>query len=230
MRDGGHGPMYRAALFDFDGTLTPSLPLWVNGYRIALGSGFGLELSDDEIIKRCFFRDWVDMAADLGIASVDELRAQMQLGVHEAFLEARLFPLARPLLEHCRAHGMQTALVTSSPRAIVGPVAERLGLHELFDFVVSGDDVKNYKPHPEPVLTTLAALRRAAGETIMIGDSRADILAGKAAGVATALFLPEEHSRFHSFDELRATEPDHVFVDHTELPALLGLPALTKVL
>jgi pyrophosphatase PpaX len=219
---------YRAVLFDFDGTLTPSLPLWVKGYRIALGGGFGLELSDDEIIKRCFFRDWGDVAQDLGIASVDELRVQVQLGVHEAFSEAQLFPLARPLLEHCRAHGMQTALVTSSPRAIVGPVAARLGLHELFDFVVSGDDVKNYKPHPEPVLMTLAALACAAHDAIMVGDSRADILAGKAAGLATALFLPEEHNRFHSFDELRATQPDHVFVDHTELPALLDLPELAE--
>jgi phosphoglycolate phosphatase len=217
---------YRAVLFDFDGTLTPSLPLWVHGYRLALGGAFGLELSDEEIIKRCFFRDWSDVAADLGIASVDALRVQVQIGVQEAFLAAQLFPLARPLLEHCRRHGLQTALVTSSPRAIVGPVAERLGLHELLDFVICGDDVTYYKPHPEPVLTTLAALTRAAGEAIMVGDSRVDILAGKAAGVATALFLPDEHSRFHSFDELRATEPDHVFMCHTELPALLGLPPI----
>jgi HAD superfamily hydrolase (TIGR01509 family) len=220
------GPKYRAVLFDFDGTLTPSLPLWVKGYRIALGGAFGLELSDDEIVARCFFRDWGEMATDLGVASADELRAQVQLGVHEAFVEAELFPLARPLLAHCRAHGLQTALVTSSPRAILGPVAARLGLNALFDFVISGDDVENYKPHPEPVLTTLAALACAAAEAIMVGDSRVDMLAGKAAGVATALFLPEQHSRFHSFDELRATQPDHVFEDHTELPALLGLPAL----
>jgi phosphoglycolate phosphatase-like HAD superfamily hydrolase len=71
-------------------------------------------------------------------------------------------------------------------------------------------------------------LARAAGDAIMVGDSRADMLAGKAAGVATALFLPEEHNRFHSFDDLRATQPDHVFADHSELPALLGLPALAE--
>ena len=171
MRQSNHETLkYRAVLFDFDGTLTPSLPLWVEGYRIALVGRFGMELADDEIIERCFFRDWGDVAADLGIASVEELRVQVQLGVQEAFLEAQLFPLARPLLEHCRAHGMQTALVTSSPRAVVGPVAARLGLDELFDFVVSGDDVKNYKPHPEPVLTTLAALACAAAEAIMVGD------------------------------------------------------------
>jgi phosphoglycolate phosphatase-like HAD superfamily hydrolase len=87
------GAKYRAVLFDFDGTLTPSLPLWVRGYRIALHSAFGLELSDDEIIERCFFRDWSDVAADLGIASVDELRMQVLIGVHEAFLGHSSFRL-----------------------------------------------------------------------------------------------------------------------------------------
>lgn len=36
MRDGGASVLYRAVLFDFDGTLAPSLPLWVKAYRIAL--------------------------------------------------------------------------------------------------------------------------------------------------------------------------------------------------
>jgi phosphoglycolate phosphatase-like HAD superfamily hydrolase len=58
----------------------------------------------------------------------------------------------------------------------------------------------------------------------MIGDSSADMRAGKAAGTATALFMPETHARFHSFEMLRATQPDHIFTDHCELPAILGLP------
>jgi hypothetical protein len=86
-------PNYRAVLFDFDGTLTPSLPLWVKGYHIALSGSFGLEVSDDEIIKRCFFRDWGDVAADLHIASVDELRLQVQLGVQRLFSRRNFFRL-----------------------------------------------------------------------------------------------------------------------------------------
>src|SRR5690606_34163130 len=96
------------------------------------------------------------------------------------------------LLSRCRAHDLQTALVTSSPREIVEYVLPRLHLDESFDFIICGDDVENYKPHPEPVHRTLDALRRRPREAIMIGDSRVDILAGKAAGTATALFLPAE--------------------------------------
>jgi phosphoglycolate phosphatase len=131
------------------------------------------------------------------------------------------------VLKHCRDHGLRVALVTSSPRALVVDVIGRLLIHELFDYVVCGDDVKNYKPHPEPVLAALASFNLHPHEAIMIGDSHVDILAGKAAGTRTALFLHEDHGRFHSAEKLRATGPDHIFTNHLELPALLGLPELS---
>lgn len=219
---------YHAILFDFDGTLAPSLPLWVKAYHLALRY-FDIELTDAELIRRCFFRDWTEVATELHITSADELKRQVDVGLRSAFLEATLFPQVPSLLAHCRAHGLQTALVTSSPRGIVSEVLPRLKLDVQFDFVICGDDVANYKPHPEPLLMTLAALRRHPHEAIMVGDSRVDILAGKAAGTATALFLPDDGGGFHSVDALRATNPDHIFADHGELPALLGLPGLTGV-
>ena len=220
-----HRAHVRAVLFDFDGTLLPSLPLWMKGYHIAVRH-FGLSLSDEEVRLRCFFRDWAEVAADLNVCTAQELELQVTAGVQQAFAEAMLFPLAKSLIEHCRWHGLQTALVTSSPRGIVNQAMGRLDLAGRFDFIICGDDVKNYKPHPEPLLTTLAALQRIPSEAIMVGDSHVDILAGKAAGTRTALFLPENHGGFHDVEKLRATEPDHIFVDHCELPALLGLPEL----
>jgi HAD superfamily hydrolase (TIGR01509 family) len=218
----------RAVLFDFDGTLAPSLPLWVKAYSIALEQ-YGIVLDDDEVRRRCMFRDWEHVAADLELGAGAELQSRVNAGLRLAFAEAELFPLARQLVEHCRLHGLQTALVTSSPRAPVADVLERLALTELFDFVICGDDVQNYKPHPEPLLTTLAVLQRSPAEAIMIGDSHVDVLAGKAAGTRTALYLPEDHSRFHNAEKLRATQPDHTFSDHSEVPALLGLPAMAVV-
>lgn len=216
---------YRAVLFDFDGTLAPSLPLWLKAYHFALAQ-YGIAITDEEVLRRCFFRDWAEVAADFGVCTAQEFQRQVDAGLKQSFAEAELFPLVRELIEHCRAHGLQTALVTSSPRNIVVGVIKRLGLGELFDFVICGDDVKNYKPHPEAVLTTLQALERLPVEAIMIGDSHVDILAGKAAGTRTALFLPEDHSRFHNSEKLHAAGPDHVFSDHSELPSLLELPEL----
>jgi hypothetical protein len=60
------------------------------------------------------------------------------------------------------------------------------------------------------------------------GDSAADILAGKAAGTRTALFMPDDHRRFHDGDRLRATNPDFIFREHSELSGLLGLSLRTR--
>ena len=213
---------YRAVLFDFDGTLTPSLPLWVKAFHVALEK-FGIALSDVEVIQRLFYRDWTEAAVDLRIGSAEQFRDEIFRGLRLAFHEAELFPEAYSTLQRCRDNGLQTALVTSAPKAVIDDVMPRLQLRELFDFVVCADDVRHFKPHPEPVQMALSDLARTPQEAIMVGDSTADILAGKAAGTATALFMPTEHAAFHHFETLRAAEPDHIFTGHAELPKILGL-------
>ena len=111
-----------------------------------------------EVLRRCFFRDWADVAADLGVCTAIELQVEVDRGLQQSFAAAELFPLARNIIEHCREQGLQTALVTSSPRGLIDTVAAKLDVDHLFDFVICGGEVANYKPHPEPVLRTLQAL------------------------------------------------------------------------
>jgi beta-phosphoglucomutase-like phosphatase (HAD superfamily) len=141
---------YQAALFDFDGTLTPSLPLWIKAIRMAL-SHHGHELNDEQIVTRYFYRDWKDIAEELGLESVESLRDAIHDGLRHAFAHAELFPEVLPLLERCRADGVLTALVTSAPRLVLDLVMPRLGLSPLFDCVVCADDVAQLKPHAEPL-------------------------------------------------------------------------------
>jgi beta-phosphoglucomutase-like phosphatase (HAD superfamily) len=214
--------LYRAALFDFDGTLVPSLPIWLDSYRAAMHR-FDCLLSEEEVIRHCFYRDWDVIASQFAIEDVEALRHLVETGVRDTLGSSELFPLALPLIRRCRELGMQTALVTTTTRYILEHALPGLLLHDQFDFVICADDVENIKPHPEPILKTLQALGRTADEVIMIGDSTADVRAGKAAGTATALFLPDDHARFYSFETLRATQPDLIFSDHRELPAILGV-------
>jgi pyrophosphatase PpaX len=53
------------------------------------------------------------------------------------------------------------------------------------DYVVAFEDVVNVKPHPEPVYKALKFLGVGPENTVMAGDSDADILAGKNAGTST---------------------------------------------
>jgi len=215
---------YRAVLFDFDGTLTPSLPLWVKAFHIALRD-FSIEVEEREIVRRFFYRDWGEVARELGIQSEEVLQKAIHRGLREAFQDAILYPEVTSVLKQVRHVGLQIALVTSAPKFILDDALPRLGLRSAFDHIVCADDVENHKPHPEPILSTLAALRCSLQDAMMIGDSTADILAGKAAGTATALFMPDAETTYQHVEALRATEPDHIFSEHGELLEILGVGA-----
>lgn len=58
-------------------------------------------------------------------------------------------------------------------------------MNDLFDVIITGDDVSNPKPHPEGVHKALKQLGVKSTEAVYLGDSNADILAGKQAGVFT---------------------------------------------
>lgn len=74
------------------------------------------------------------------------------------------------------------AVVSSSGRAEVEPVLERAGIHDCFQTIVTGDDVANRKPHPEPYL--LAAERLGVRRPLVVEDSEPGAAAGIAAGFA----------------------------------------------
>jgi pyrophosphatase PpaX len=221
--------MYSTVLFDFDGTLAPSLELWVEAFQIAL-SACNLQLDVDTIIRRCFHRAFDDVAADFGIASGRELERLLQGGLRQVFVKVELFPMVRELLESCKQAGFTLGLVTSSPREQVTTAFSRLNLSGYFDAVVTGNDVTHFKPHPEPVQLALSRLDRSPAETLFVGDSSMDMLAGRAAGTHTALYLPSQHSRFYDFDALRALQPNFIFTHHTELIEHLVPRATNEVL
>ena len=75
---------------------------------------------------------------------------------------------------------LQLAVVSSSGRAEVEPVLERAGIRDCFATIVTGDDVKNRKPHPEPYL--LAAARLGVSRPLVVEDSEPGAASGRAAG------------------------------------------------
>lgn len=96
-------------------------------------------------------------------------------------------PGAVALLERLAASGIRTALVSNVGRLALGAALERFGLARWLAPVISRDDVTMLKPHPQGTLRTLAALGVAASDALFVGDSRADVLAARAAGMRVAI-------------------------------------------
>jgi 2-phosphoglycolate phosphatase len=87
-----------------------------------------------------------------------------------------------PLAGLLRAAGHPQAIVTSKGQQESETLLQDLGIAHLFDAVVGDDDLRPLKPDPAPVLEACRLLRRAPGNAVMVGDTRFDIGAGKAAG------------------------------------------------
>jgi len=175
-------------LFDMDGTLVDSEKIWGVGLR-ELAERYGGTLSEGArqrmigtdtaetmaILHDDLCQPWRDAAegADWLDARVRELFA--------AGLEWR--PGARELLGAVRAAGLRTALVTSTPRALVEVALETLGRHN-FDAVVCGDEVVRTKPDAAPYLAAAAALGVDPTVCVAIEDSPAGITSAREAGCA----------------------------------------------
>jgi pyrophosphatase PpaX len=215
--------MYRTLLFDFDGTVVPSLELWLQAFHHAVHH-YGRELPDQTIIDRFYYRDYADICEEFDLPSGPELRDTVHEGLAIAFEAATLYDGVLPLIDAARANGMRVGMVTTSPRPPVMQVLDAHGVADRFDTIVTGDDVTHCKPHPEPIHLALSRLGESHENALMIGDYLFDILAAKAAGVASALFLPERHARFYDFPKLLATGPDIVIGHYSELAKILNLP------
>ena len=100
---------------------------------------------------------------------------------------AEVYPGVREGLAAMRARGWKLACVTNKPRAFALALLEVKGLQPLFEHVFGGDSFERQKPDPLPLVRTCEALGTAPAHTLMVGDSRNDCEAARAAGCPVVL-------------------------------------------
>ncbi|HJV17604.1 MAG TPA: HAD family hydrolase, partial [Bacillales bacterium] len=89
------------------------------------------------------------------------------------------------LLKRLKNDGYKLGIVTGKARRSLDLSLKRLEMTHFFDVIITGDDVESPKPHPEGINKALEQLNVSNNEAIFIGDSDADILAGKQANIHT---------------------------------------------
>ena len=81
-----------------------------------------------------------------------------------------------------RNSGIKVGLVSSAATWMVERVLSKLDLHDLFDLIITQEDVTRHKPDPEAYLLALSRLRTCARDTLVFEDSSAGLKAATAAG------------------------------------------------
>src|SRR3569833_3329636 len=107
--------MYKTILFDFDGTLVPSLDLWLQAFQYAIAQ-YGREIPEQTIIDRFYYRDYADVSAEFDFPSGEEMAKHVHDGIAVAYESAELFDDARKVLAAVGAAGMKTGLKTTTPQ------------------------------------------------------------------------------------------------------------------
>jgi HAD superfamily hydrolase (TIGR01509 family) len=211
---------YTTYLFDWDGTLLDSLPVWFKIFQDLLAYG---DIKLSPIQQRQSYNRWDNMRDFVEIS--DEKWTDMMDYSRKITTERiKNIPLVSgvaEMLQTLHKSNCRTALITRSYRNLVGPMLEEHGLIGGFDAVVAYEDVKEHKPDPEPLFKAMEELGANPEETVMVGDSETDLLAGKRAKVDTYLFCPPANERYYNKTELLEYEPTELFVSWEEFLKLV---------
>lgn len=98
-------------------------------------------------------------------------------------VESTLYDDVKEGLYALKETGFRLAIITNKPAVFIQPILTGLGIGELFEILIGGDTLSEKKPNPAPLNYALAQLNVSAEQCLMIGDSKNDILAAKAANI-----------------------------------------------
>jgi beta-phosphoglucomutase len=171
---------FDALLFDFDGVLADSERIHQRAWNQTL-EPLGIQLDWDFYQKNFVgVSDEVAVRERLHLTDTEGLVARKQALFRQAMAEAQPFlPDTVNLLKEL-SNIYRLAVVSSSYKSEVEPPLIRAGIRQCFQLLVTGEDVQNFKPSPEPYL--LAAERLRARQPLVIEDSDAGVASGRAAG------------------------------------------------
>jgi HAD superfamily hydrolase (TIGR01509 family) len=175
----------QGVLFDMDGLLVDSEPLWfeVECAVMARLDGQWSEADQQALIGGSLPRTVSYLLARAGRPAAPEEVGRWLVDGMTALLRSRrltMLPGARELLAEVRAAGVPHALVTSSERPIMEAVLAQLGIG--FTATVCADDVSRGKPDPEPYLRAASLLDADPRRCVALEDSPNGVASAEAAG------------------------------------------------
>ena len=189
-----------AVIFDMDGVIIDTEgPVQACCQRAATDMGF--ELDDEFYVSELVGRGWSDcdeaLVARFGPAfSCSDFHARFEHlwsdRLHSRGIDVK--PGFFELLAFLRSMGIPVAIATSTHRPDAEVSLHAAGINETFDAFVTGDEVRQGKPHPEIYLAAAAALSVHPSGCVAIEDSSAGVLSATRAGITT-LLIPDGERR-----------------------------------
>ncbi len=185
----------RAAIFDMDGLLIDSEPLWREAEVDVFGA-VGVPLTEDMCRQTTGLRH--DAVVRYWHArypwdepGLDELTETLLDAAQALIMErGELMPGAQRAIQDLHQRGLQLAIASSSPRSLIEAVVQKFDLGGFFSVLHSAEHEEAGKPDPAVYLSTMSLLGVAPQECVALEDSVSGMRAANAAG-AMVVVVPD---------------------------------------
>ena len=181
-------------IFDLDGTLINSSP------DLALSINYMLESLNRPTHSLETIHHWVGNGAEILVKRAlsesseidptlvesfcqDALKTFLNFYANNLAVETVTYPHVHSTLTTLKEHGYRLAIVTNKPFKFVAPILKALELEDFFELVLGGNSLAQRKPDPMPLLHVCEKLNISPQASVMVGDSKNDILAANSANM-----------------------------------------------
>ena len=184
------GHLQRLIAFDLDGTLIDSRRDLADSANQLITELGGAPLPEAAVGR--MVGDGARVLVERALAAVQLVDPGDALPRFLAIYDTRLLNHTRPYagveaaIEAAR-RGARVTMLTNKPLHHTARIVEALGWAPLFDEVVGGDNPLGRKPEPRALQAMMATAGAAAGETMLVGDSKVDLDTARRAGVRCCL-------------------------------------------
>jgi len=192
----------QAIIFDMDGVLVDSEPIWQEAERVvfsSLGVPMNSELcaltqkmTTEEVTK--FWYQRAPWSADISLETVE--KRVIQAVKEQIKTRDCIIPGVQAFIQIIKDIPLKIGLATNAPDSMIPIVLNKLEAASYFDVYCSSDQVQQGKPMPDVYLKAITSLGIPAHQCLAIEDSNSGIQAAQAAGMKTAAFTNNGRNTF----------------------------------
>lgn len=210
-------------IFDFDGTLGDTRRNIIMTLQQTMEE-LGLEVADEASctatiglpLEDCFRQLYPELADNDILSCATTYRRIFD--INKKKLKPQLFPHVAETLQWLHHQGYILTVASSRESASLHEFMKDMAIDKYISYVLGADNVNHAKPHPEPVLKTLATLGMTAAESLVVGDMPVDIMMGAGAGATTCGVTYGNASR----GQLEQAHANYIIDDIAELKNIVG--------